>query len=278
MKRLQPIVWQKGALLTPQHLQGQDRFVESLLQFYVEALSFRPWGFAELQVDQEALAAGLLAITRASGMFPDGLPFDIPASDPAPAPKPLAPYFVEETRAITASLAVPHYRDHGLNLSVAGEKADTRYVAGVETVRDEMSQQSERPIQVARKNFRFLVEGETGQGSSALGMARISRSEAGVLQLDPLFVPPLLDIAASALFDFHRPPAGGDHLVPQQRAGGNAAPEEPEPGGLHLGRYRQLLAALHHQHPPAADPPHVREQARSSRRACSRACSRSPAR
>ncbi len=197
MKRLQPIVWQKGALLTPQHLQGQDRFVESLLQFYVEALSFRPWGFAELQVDQEALAAGLLAITRASGMFPDGLPFDIPASDPAPAPKPLAPYFVEETKTITASLAVPHYRDHGLNLSIAGEKADTRYVAGVETVRDEMSQQSERPIQVARKNFRFLVEGETGQGSSTLGLARISRSEAGVLQLDPLFVPPLLDIAAS---------------------------------------------------------------------------------
>ena len=30
MKRLQPVVWQKGTLLTPQHLQIQDRFIESL--------------------------------------------------------------------------------------------------------------------------------------------------------------------------------------------------------------------------------------------------------
>ncbi len=86
MKRLQPVVWQKGALLTPQHLQGQDRFVESLLQFHMEALSFRPWGFTELQFDQEALAAGTLTVLRGAGFFPDGLPFDIPASDPAPRP------------------------------------------------------------------------------------------------------------------------------------------------------------------------------------------------
>jgi len=198
MKRLQPVVWQKGALLTPQHLQRQDRFLESLLQFHLEALSFRPWGFSELQVDQEALAAGLLSITRARGLFADGLPFDIPDSDPAPAPKPLALYFEAQADAVTAFLAVPLHREHGLNLSVAGENADTRYLAGVETVRDESSAQSEKPIQIARKNLRLLVEGETSQGTSTLGMARITRSEAGVFQLDPLFVPPLLDLSASA--------------------------------------------------------------------------------
>ena len=197
MKRLQPVVWQKGALLTPQHLQIQDRFAESTLQFRLEALSFRPWGFSELQVDQEALAGGLLAITRARGLFPDGLPFDIPSSDPAPPPKALGPYFEGRTEPGTAYLAVPLYREHGLNLSVAGQNADTRYVAGVETVCDETRQQSEKPIQVARKNFRLLLEGEVSQGTSALSLARISRTESGVLQFDPLFVPPLLDISAS---------------------------------------------------------------------------------
>jgi type VI secretion system protein ImpJ len=198
MKRLQPVVWQKGALLTPQHLQIQDRFVESTLQFRLEALSFRPWGFSELQVDQEALAGGLLAITRARGLFPDGLPFDIPGSDPAPSPKPLGPYFEDRTEPGTAYLAVPLYREHGLNLSVAGQNADTRYVAGVETVRDETRQQSEKPIQVARKNFRLLLEGEVSQGTSVLSLARINRTESGVFQFDPLFVPPLLDISASS--------------------------------------------------------------------------------
>jgi type VI secretion system protein ImpJ len=197
MKRLQPVVWQKGALLTPQHLQGQDRFMESLLRFHLEALSFRPWGFSGLQIDQEALAAGLLSITRASGLFADGLPFEIPGSDPAPPPKPLALYFETRSEPVTLHLAIPHYREAGLNLSVAGQNADTRYLAGVESVRDETTPQSEKPIQIARKNIRLLAEEETSRGTSTLGIARITRTEAGVYQLDPRFVPPLLDISAS---------------------------------------------------------------------------------
>jgi type VI secretion system protein ImpJ len=197
MKRLQPVVWQKGVLLTPQHLQGQDRFMEGLLQFNLEALSFRPWGLSRLQIDQEALAAGMLSITRASGLFADGLPFEIPESDAAPPPKPLALYFEDHAESVTIYLAVPNYKEHGINLSTVGANADTRYLAGVEEIRDETRPQSEKPVQVARKNLRLLAEGETSQGTSILGVARISKSEAGVLQLDPLYVPPLLDISAS---------------------------------------------------------------------------------
>jgi type VI secretion system protein ImpJ len=58
--------------------------------------------------------------------------------------------------------------------------------------------ESEKLIQLARKNFRLLLEGEVNQGTSALRMARIRRTEAGVFLLDPLFVPPLLDISASS--------------------------------------------------------------------------------
>jgi len=198
MKRLQPVVWQKGALLTPQHLQGQDRFAESLLQFRVEALNFRPWGFVDLQIDQEALSAGVLAIARATGLFPDGLPFDIPDSDPAPPPKPLGPSFEGRAEPADAFLAIPHYRDHGINLSMAGQDFDTRYVADVQIACDEASQQSEKAVQVARKNFRLLVEGETNRGCSTLAFARIGRTEAGGFQTDPSFVPPLLNLAASS--------------------------------------------------------------------------------
>ena len=58
MKRLQQVIWTKGTFLTPQHLQIQDRFLENLLQFQIESLSFRPWGFRTLQITQEGLAAG----------------------------------------------------------------------------------------------------------------------------------------------------------------------------------------------------------------------------
>ena len=87
MKRLQPVIWTKGTFLSPQHLQLQDRFLENLLQFHLDSLSFRPWGFRSLQIGREALTAGSLAISTASGIFPDGLLFDIPGSDSAPPPK-----------------------------------------------------------------------------------------------------------------------------------------------------------------------------------------------
>src|SRR3954464_2084953 len=80
MKRLQPVIWSKGTALTPQHLQNQDRFFESSLQFRINALAFRPWGFQDLEIDHQALAASSFALTRASGVLPDGLLFDIPDS------------------------------------------------------------------------------------------------------------------------------------------------------------------------------------------------------
>ena len=93
MRILQPVIWSKGTFLSPQHMQIQDRFTESVLQFRLEALQFRPWGFSRLKINQEALASGRLAIHETSGLFPDGLPFDIPNSDPAPPAKALAGYF-----------------------------------------------------------------------------------------------------------------------------------------------------------------------------------------
>src|SRR5258708_19842668 len=114
MKRLEPVIWAKGTFLTPQHLQLQDRFLENVLQFHLDALAFRPWGFRQLQVNQELLAAGTFALSAASGIFPDGLLFDIPNSDPAPAPKPLAALFCPHAPEIQVYLPFPQYRNRRL--------------------------------------------------------------------------------------------------------------------------------------------------------------------
>jgi type VI secretion system protein ImpJ len=50
---------------------------------------------------------------------------------------------------------------------------------------------------VARKNLRLLAEGEALDGYSTLRVARVRRTEAGTFQLDPRFVPPLLNFNAS---------------------------------------------------------------------------------
>ncbi len=198
MRRLQPVIWAKGTFLSPQHLQAQDVFHEDLLQFRVDGLSYCPWGFRTLTLSREALAAGDLAIDRASGIFPDGLVFDIPDSDIAPTPKPVASYFDAMRDTIDVYLAVPAWQPGAINIaSGANSDADTRYRAEVSLLRDENASQVERPVQIARKNFRLLVDDEARAGMPVMKIARVTRTDSGILQLDPVFVPPLLDIQAS---------------------------------------------------------------------------------
>lgn len=197
MRQLQPVIWAKGTFLTPQHLQAQDRFIESTLQFRLEALNFRPWGFSELLINEEALGEGNLAIARAVGIFPDGLPFEIPDSDPAPPPKPFVPLFEADAQTLDIYLAIPQYRERGINVSVAHRGADARYQAEVQTVRDENTGLNEKPIQIARKNLRLLTENESREGCSAMRVARVKRTAAGTFQIDSSFIPPLLDVGAS---------------------------------------------------------------------------------
>src|SRR5262249_39523385 len=135
--------------------------------------------------------------SRAVGIFPDGLVFDIPGSDPAPPPKPLAPFFDVDQQTVDVYLAIPSEHERGLNVSVSKQNADTRYLAEVTDMRDENTGVSEKPIQFARKNFRLLLEGESREGSVALKIARVRRTAAGTFEADTTFVPPLLNIAAS---------------------------------------------------------------------------------
>jgi type VI secretion system protein ImpJ len=196
MRILQPVIWAKGTFLSPQHLQVQDRFVESVLQFRMEALQFRPWGFSKLQINQEALATGAFAVHAAAGLFPDGLPFDIPGSDPAPPVKPLSAYYEPGQTSLDIFLGIPDYRVSGVNVSMRDRGMDTRYLAEVASFRDENSGASEKPVQYARKNFRLLVEGEPKGGCVTMPVARVLRT-GDSFQLDAKFAPPLLDFSAN---------------------------------------------------------------------------------
>jgi len=197
MPRLQPVIWSKGTSLTQQHLQMQDVFLENSLHFRLNALQFRPWGFHALQVDREALAAGTFLLNSASGIFPDGLLFDIPRSDPAPPPKLLADSFPPDQNELDVYFAIPPWRDGGLNIAAPRMGADTRYSPQLISLRDENTGLSEKPVMIARKNFRCVVQTELQQGTIAMRVARIKRSESGVCSLDSAFIPPLLDFHAS---------------------------------------------------------------------------------
>jgi type VI secretion system protein ImpJ len=198
MRQLQPVIWMKGTFLSPQHLQTQDRFIESTLRFHTEALSFRPWGFGHVRIDHEQLAAGNIAIASATGIFPDGMPFDIPAPDSPPPPKPLAEAFDVDQNELDVFLCIPDQRIPGLNISLATRKdSGTRYFSEVAMLRDENNGLNEKPVQVARKNFRILTSNESLDGYSTIRFARVKRNPTGTLDVDQKFVPPTLDISGT---------------------------------------------------------------------------------
>lgn len=197
MSQMQRVLWTKGVMLTPQHLQAQDRFLEELMGTRLAGLSHYPWGFGRLEIDREALASGVLSIASAEGLFADGMPFQIPRADAAPPPKPVEGAFRPDDTSVMAYLAIPEYRVDGHNVSTAPQDGDTRFTAEVLLRRDENTGLAEKPIQVARKNFRILLERESQEGSLTLPLARVLKTSAGELELDARFIPPLLDIGAS---------------------------------------------------------------------------------
>ncbi|MGA2890544.1 MAG: type VI secretion system baseplate subunit TssK [Terracidiphilus sp.] len=196
MRQLQPVIWSKGTFLSPQHLQAQERFVEDSARFYLDSLSPYLWGFRKIQIDSKALSEGRLAITLASGLFPDALPIDIPASEYPPPARILDECFRDGRQSCILYLAVPEYRQGGMNVSSEHGRVSTRFTAQMLMVRDENTGTGEKPIQVARKNLQILAEGENREGSVLLGCVRILRSETGIYQVDPSYIPPLIDIHA----------------------------------------------------------------------------------
>lgn len=197
MKTLQPVAWTKGTFLTPQHLQAQDAYFENLLRFRLDAVTPWPWGFTELSIDHTQLERGVLAIQSAAGLFPDGLVFEIPESDAAPAPRPFADAFSDGEDTIDLVLAVPVHRHAGANLASAAFHSSLRYSVDVYELPDDNTGGQEKPVQIARKNFLLLTAAEAGEGYTSLTVARIRQTGPGAWEADSLFIAPSLRINGS---------------------------------------------------------------------------------
>jgi len=199
MRQLQPVVWSKGVFLSPQHLQAQDRFFEDTLRFLSGALAYANWGFTSLQIDPAGLSEGRLSVSEASGIFPDGLMLDCPASDAPPASRTLEKSFPEGSKTCAFFLAVPQDRPGGLNVALTRGGLNTRFYSELQMLRDENSSGVEKPVSLARKNLQILAEGENLEGSVLLPLAQVEKTESGGYRLDPKYVPPTLSIKGAEL-------------------------------------------------------------------------------
>ncbi len=204
MKQLTKPVWFEGMYLGPHHFQAQSRYFEDSLNFVTSSLWRDAYGFAGLQFDNDALRNGTVALTHARGLFEDGLAFDLPGADTAPAPRDFTTLFSPVADHLTLHLAVPVSLSEGRNTSLDNAGA-VRYLGIDQPMPDQNTGRDEKPIRIGRKNLQLLAEAEVTDQFVSLPLLRVTRDGSGHFEADPTFVPPCLNLSASpALTDMLR--------------------------------------------------------------------------
>lgn len=199
MKQLSRVVWNEGMHLAQHHFQAQSRYFEDAIEFALSSLFFAPYGLAGCELDADAIRNDTVSLIHARGILPDGLPFDMPASDASPPQLDVRDLFSPTSDAHLVLLTIPAYRSDRPNFAVNGEANGSlaRYRAEAAPMLDDTTGRDERSVSVGRKNFRLALDVEPFENVVALPIARVKRDGAGHFMYDPEYVPPCIQVGAS---------------------------------------------------------------------------------
>ncbi|GEK74571.1 MULTISPECIES: type VI secretion system baseplate subunit TssK [Halomonas] len=191
-----PVVWSEGLFIKPQHFQQQQRSLQGLVDTRLRGVGGYLHGFLTLELNAEYLSFGRIALSRASGVMPDGTPFHLPDDD-------LEPPALEIDDASVANqvvyLGVPLATDGVAEVSWEASSLASRYRAEPRGVRDLHSRVGDiADLDLARVAPRLLLEQEDRSAYACLAVARIlERRPDGSLVLDENFLPTLLNVQAA---------------------------------------------------------------------------------
>jgi type VI secretion system protein ImpJ len=251
MRFLSRVVWSEGMYLSPHHFQTQSRYFEDSMAFLSASLWRAPWGLLHAELDPKAMRNGTAQLLHASGIFPDGLPFELPNSDPPPPMRNLLEVFPSTDAVLPIYLTVPARRDNGFDTDLSATNGG-RFSRMQRTLRDETNGIDEREIDLGQKNIRLMTEAELTGDVISIPLARVLRDGRGNLICDEDFIPPCLRLSASEplmmlvkrLID-----AAGEKSATVSRSARKAGKFEAGTAALDVANY-WFLHALHNAIPP----------------------------
>ena len=193
------VVWSEGLFLRTQHFQQQDRHTEWMMRHALQAAPLQTFGFFQLGLDEAALTAGMIGLTQADGIFPDGTLVSIPQTS-----------LSVETVAIKSDLnagliqlAIPSARPDTAQIDASHEApSGTRYRGSFMTVTDTIRGGADpTDIEIARLVPRLLLPNEKIEGYATMPIARVEGLNAdGSVALDTGFIAPALCVGAIPLY------------------------------------------------------------------------------
>jgi type VI secretion system protein ImpJ len=204
------ILWGEGLFLRPQHFQQQDAYHEWRLSQMSRLLHPYAWGVRHIKVDPDALQTGLLRVLELQVVFPDGELFNAPAEDELPPPVALDALQASNANGASGQelvfhLALAPVRSSGTNFATSREEADTavRYYRSHLQAADAYTDAVTAEVTVLRKSAKLLSESEPRAHLVSLPVLRIKRTATGNFEHDGRFIPPSLNVQASAALVLH---------------------------------------------------------------------------
>jgi len=186
------VAWTEGMFLRPQHFQQSDKHIANVIKQVCSGNLADPWGILEVAIDTELLNSGQFAIEALSAITPDLLPLDMPQSTPLPEPLVVGKDVYDEI----VYLAIPAFKNSGINISAPEENIVTRYKLHDLSVSDDLiGSQSQEIIQVAKTFSKLVLSSDDHSGYILLPLAKIlDVSSEGRIKLDTKYIPASLQV------------------------------------------------------------------------------------
>jgi type VI secretion system protein ImpJ len=196
------VLWGEGLFLRPQHFQMQDQYHEHRLSEALKILHPYAFGVRSITIDPILLTSGLLALSEANVIWPDGESYFAPERDVLPNPIQLDVNTLPEQ--FTVHLAIPILRVGNSNLNSTEQSRPARFVSKHAMVDDLMTNAEVSEITVLQRLGRLILDGQSSgspdsalDGMISLPIAKLRRTTAGVYELDAAFVPPIISMGSS---------------------------------------------------------------------------------
>ncbi|QDL54692.1 type VI secretion system baseplate subunit TssK [Rhodoferax aquaticus] len=190
------VTWSEGLFLRPQLFQQQERYLESFAHRRAEPLSPFFWGFGQFRIDRESLTLGKLVLATATGLFPDGTPFDLPGQTPPPPPLTLLPEHLEQIIYLALPIRTPNGEETTFESS-PGSLARFNVIDA--ELRDSNSiGQGAKIVQISQLRLQLIPQKELTSAWMGLPLAKLTalRSD-GSAELDSTLIPPVNRYGAS---------------------------------------------------------------------------------
>lgn len=183
------VVWKEGMFLRPQHFQQQDRFVLSQISASCAGLQCYRWGFEQLEIDQDLLKVGKLAVTRCQGVLPDGTPFSLLENNN------LVLDLGASTQDLSVFLCLPVARSNMREFSENDEDTHIRCGVTEQATLDNADDNTEQVgIHVGKPRFQLLTSEDELDSYQVLAVTKVVQVGADRnVTLEQDFIPATLD-------------------------------------------------------------------------------------